>query len=507
MFVRVSVLYVCSKVEKPISGYFVAGANGKWQGDVNFVNSLGAYEFNFNSMKVNEDEFATEFQKLHDNELMTIGNYQAELGLHYNLLFWMHFSTYFTVGDKVQSFGFTAEPGDVFDRTYFAVQLEDHYTICPATPSVTFNPTYARVVISYDINDYRSNNCHGIVYPELLGYISEYDGDIFAIDIDLVSLTSALSVNMGILDKSHLQKIGSPLVEVMYDTNAFVDIQLYYDPRYPRMAPLYCFEEAVGDGVASTEFVGQCASNINDQALIPVFFPYYGTCQHCEGTNDLNYECNDIFDLVVGYIYFDLDNLNQTIRLLNQYPNRRDMINVAYEAYTTGDFSFCDYDCSLIVINVYDENDQFISPHFYSLTNGHCQDSTEKDSFLTLGQNPPTDLVEEYYRCKNSKSTSFFKSVGLANSNMMLFSPFVFFFFMTPLILMYHKYIVKEEIDDSEFPEAERSKALSVLATHLLNLSHSKEKGYPDPDRVIVQLAQELNTLGKESEDKSSGPL
>jgi hypothetical protein len=72
---------------------------------------------------------------------------------------------------------------------------------------------------------------------------------------------------------------------------------------------------------------------------------------------------------------------------------------------------------------------------------------------------------------------------------------------------MYHKYIVKEEIDDSEFPEAERSKALSVLATHLLNLSHSKEKGYPDPDRVIVQLAQELNTLGKESEDKSSGPL
>ena len=63
-----------SKVMKPLTGSFIGGNNGKWSGDGDFQPTLGAYEFDFTSMKANNEEFAAELMKLYDNELTYIGD-------------------------------------------------------------------------------------------------------------------------------------------------------------------------------------------------------------------------------------------------------------------------------------------------------------------------------------------------------------------------------------------------------------------------------------------------
>jgi hypothetical protein len=104
---------MCREVEKPVTGFFLGASNGKWQGEHGFRYSLAAYEFDFVSLKTNDEGFNAEIQKLKTNELSVIGAMQAKLGLHYNLLVWMHFASYFTVADKIQAFGFSAEPGNI----------------------------------------------------------------------------------------------------------------------------------------------------------------------------------------------------------------------------------------------------------------------------------------------------------------------------------------------------------------------------------------------------------
>ena len=559
---------------KPLTGDFIGGNNGKWEGDVAFQHSLGAYEFGFTSLKADKEVFAAELMKLHDNELTKMGAMQETFGLHYNLLIWMHFSAYFTVGDKKQSFGFTAEPGDVFNREYFYIELGNSNNFCYAQSQLDFEPTYGIATTKFNYDEYIDSGCGDVANPYTLGYNSNYDGKTFSLHMDLVAMTSAMSVNIGILRDEHLQNIGNPFDVGPYN-DKYVYLQRFYDPRFPRMDSLFCFD--LGDSPAadlfdddfvdddmmddmmyapsygpsysygsygygpsaapagddffsgddffvqggrssaeantdpSEQFVGKCVLRLAEHAMIPVLFPYYEGCQSCPAnlTNATDY-CN-IFDMVVGYVHFEENNMDEVIALLNKYPKYQDLNDAAFEAYNTYDFSFCDDKCSLLVVNAYDDIDQFISPDFYTLAKGFCTDSTKKGSMISLGNNTPTELVEEYYRCKNSRSTSFFKSVGLANSNMLLFTPLVFIFFLTPFITAYHKYVVKEAVDAGEFDDDVRGKAVKVLVSELLRMAQNRESRFPDPDRVIVQLAQELNSIGMQGESgegkADAGPL
>ena len=490
------------------------------------MNSLGAYEFDFSSLKTTNEGFAEELRKLQFNELTVMAEYQQSFPLPYNLLIWMHFSTYFTVADKVQSFGFTAEPGDIFNREYFLVTLAGQSN-CFVNPLVTFDPTYGRASVQYSYTEYM-DGCEELADPNELGYDKSYDGDIFSLDMDVVSMTSALAVNMGILNKSHLQTIGDPVYMTPFNTEHLYQQKLY-DPRFPRMSPLLCFElkttlpsnddaddyfyddNFAGDDYVddqtlfgSTNFENKCVLRLGSKLLIPALFHYYPVCQFCDSNSSNSKTCNG-FDLVISYIYFEDDNLNKTIQLLNKYPNAKELNDAAYLAYDKYDFSFCDNDCALLSLNAYDDSDHFVSPDFYSLNNGHCSDSTSKEAFEALGATPPTDLVEEYYRCKNSRSTSFFKSVAMANSNMMLFSPFFFLFLLTPLMTIYHQYIVKEPLSADEYSDNEREKAVKVLMTQLLKLSHGQEGVEEDPNLVLVQLAEELKRISvRDSVEKRS---
>ena len=464
----------------------------------------------------------------------------------------MHFSSYFTVGNKKQAFGFTAEPGDVFNREYFNIEFMNTTKSCEVDARMSFESTYGVVSMQFPKDEYDDKNCNDIASPSSLGYIKKYDGDTFSLEMDLVAMTSAISVNVGILRADHLQQIGKPFDMGPYNDEHLV-LMTYYDPRFPRMSTLLCFEfgnataddddydddfgdddegDDNGPRYGSEDFIGKCVLRQAGQLMIPILFPYQEKCQTCpaEMTNETEI-CNS-FDLVVGYVYFEENNLNLTVDLLNKYPNYTDLNDAAFHAYnaeysnfvfnadndesstdddftydTSRNFSFCGDKCSLLTLNAYDEIDQFISPDFYSLTKGFCADSTRNSSFVELANNPPTDLVEEYYRCKNSRSTSFFNSVGLANSNMMLFTPLLLMLFLAPIITAYHKYVVKEEIDTDEYSDDERAKALKVLSSELLRMAQNKESRFPDPDRVIVQLAVDLNSIGSSQENKDISAL
>lgn len=500
---------VFREVHKPVTGYFLAGSNGKWEGEEGFTYNLAAYEFDFTSLKANVAEFEEEIQQLKENQLTTIGNKQATLGMNYNLLLWMHFSTYFTVNDKVQSFGFSAEPGDVFNREYFDFDMKNKDEICYVDPKMTFDQTYGRMKIEFkfdenDPADEYLNFCKDIVNPHDFGYIAKYDHTTFSIEMDLVSLTSALSVNLGMIEKSHFEKSADDLFLGMYNSKS-LSLQSLFDPRYPRMQPILCFALSDVDyydnydlGSGATSFVGKCIMRLGETVIIPAFNHWASECQQCpESGPGVNEEYCQLIDVVSSFVHFpNDDDLLKTINLFNKYEDSQAMNDAIYEAYNfdTNDFSFCDDNCSLISLNSYDFLNQAMSPYFYNLNNGHCRDSTDKESFDSLGATPPTDLVEEYYRCRSTKTSAFFNSVGIANGNMLLFAPFICLLFLLPIIRLYHTYVVGEPIyPPGAVTEKAKDAALKELISRLLDVTNGKATG--DSNGAVAQLANDLNSI------------
>jgi hypothetical protein len=515
-----------------VTGFFYAGSDGKWEGEPGFAYSLAAYEFQFTSLQTNEDVFEEEIRKLKANELTTVGNNQANLAIHYNLLLWMHFSTYFTVGDKVQSFGFSAEPGDVFNREYADFRLMSQTDFCSVDPKMSFDQTYGRMTIEYvfdetDTQDPFNSECTDIVAPSQFGYNEQYDKNVFTIEMDLVSLTSALAVNLGFVKTSHFEKTSSGFTLGTYNSDSVVEVDSLFDPRFPRMQPILCFTVSAGDGSGglpdlgsgATDFEGKCVLRLGDVVIIPAFNHFGSQCQQCGSSTD-DY-CNE-FDVVSSFVYFpsilntsatdddfnddeyDDTNMIETMKLFNKYPNSKDLNDAVFDAYniisyTDGtyswDFGFCDYKCSLISLNSYDGLNKAMSPYFYNLDEGHCKDSTNKESFDSLGETPPTNLVEEYYRCKSTKTSAFFNSVGIANGNMLFFAPWICLFLLLPFIRSYHTYVVKEPLDaQNTVSEEVKQAALMELVTRLLDVTNGKVK--KDPNSAVVQLANDLAEIG-----------
>jgi hypothetical protein len=123
---------------------------------------------------------------------------------------------------------------------------------------------------------------------------------------------------------------------------------------------------------------------------------------------------------------------------------------------------------------------------------GSCNDSFSipKASQEKLKNNPPVELSEVYYNCRNSERTVFADSIGVAAGAMGLYVPLLVF--MTLLLLRaYSRH--KRQTVASTYSKDEQQEVLNFLAFNLLLARDGKYELETDEYKSIVhQLRTEL---------------
>jgi len=82
-------------------------------------------------------------------------------------------------------------------------------------------------------------------------------------------------------------------------------------------------------------------------------------------------------------------------------------------------YNFCGAKCAVLNFAPSDLHNQAISPYYYNLLDGHCQDVTGvvDSGWNKLSEKPPMQLLEDYYKCYPSPSSLWLDSLGIATGN------------------------------------------------------------------------------------------
>ena len=293
-------------------------------------------------------------------------------------------------------------------------------------PKVDFNEenSILRAVFSHD--DFHKYGCKRIALPSSFGYKERFTADNFNLDVDFNALTTALAINLGILSTSFLEQIGLPPFNVTYKGVTYEVIQ-YYDKRIPQMTPITCINRVAGrDPTSKTNFKILCLLKISNVFTLPVFNhfgaqgDYYdGTAPpppaycSCTGVGKSATYCS-VFDLLPALIFYNAAE-NSTSDILDLYSKytmqeiSRLAHNISYSvvgyyrnedvAYQKQIWSFCG-GCSIVVINLWDEQNRAVSQYFHEIFVGSCANTFYFPSVwgsLKSQNNPPTLLVAIYY--------------------------------------------------------------------------------------------------------------
>ena len=512
-------------VEAPLTGLFLASDDGKWNGQHGFNHSLASYKFDFISLRTNDAAFSQGIQSLKE-DLTLLGQRETNAPIHYNLLIWMHFSSTIDFHDnKVQRFSFTAKPGDVFNREYALFwtsgQINSQIMNCHEIPTLRFDRESGRMSVSFSYNNsdpgdpYGSSACYDLVPPEKFGYDgSKRDKYRFSFDMDLTSMTSALSVNLGIVNYVYTfdEAEGSQLMGI-YNGNQFLYLKRLFDPLFPRMDPIWCFQLTeckancssytyLGEG--PTYFDGKCFLKIADSYVIPSFHHFNSSCQECPSSfaGDNIMDPCQYFDLLNNLLYlpsmdFDQDVFN-VLELFNRFENSKTLNDEMFRAFDTGNFTqLCgDSNCTLLILDTYDKFDRAVSPYYYNLDYGHCNDSTKKESLDLLGETPPSLLVEEYYRCQHSTQNAIITSAGIAGGNTLCIAPILSWAILFCLVHVYYWRCSKEPMHEEHREDVKQS-ALDELISRLLDTTSGKPTKYRVGGDAVCQLAIDARRIAK----------
>jgi hypothetical protein len=393
-------------VTKSVSGSYLATNDGFWEGSESFTFSNAIYEFEFFNLKANSKTYEDKFNSIHDNQLAKIGEIGENNSLVYNLLYWTSYVAKFSMGDGYQqTIGFVGEAADIFNREYMFGSIGSYgagtcYWDYGVSNVLTYTQELSRVEMLWDAESY-NGTCDMIIPKEELGYYDIYDGSRFGVTVDLVTLTSALAVNLGILPTGFLEDVGT---STSYDIDGVnITFQPKYDPRYPRMAPMVCASwrpsSSSSKSYESTSYYGYgsygyddynndnnydyyynpyyyfdddtpvgtksfCFLKLGDTYAIPTLNHYFDFCLNCETSkhacdSDYDYgyyyyssndDCTrsricDYFYLLPGLIMYggDVDDTKKLVSLAMTYE-AKDLNDAAQQAskYSAGFISLAD---------------------------------------------------------------------------------------------------------------------------------------------------------------------
>ena len=378
---------------------------------------------------------------------------------------------------------------------------------CDIRPEVEFDKTISVMGLTWNENRIRQE-CGNVILPEDLGYNPDYDGEFFTLRVDLFTVATAISVNVGI--NSH-----SSTLESAGDQLPFIEgygMQPMYNPRHPGMKVLWCIFKANNSevydqggyyyddftplNVTDPDYIG-CVIKQGPGFSLPVMMPWDQRCQSCSMNGSIPRYC-DVIDIYTVMLFFD--NGYDLVETLTNYTHQ-EITTLAYAAsdyvmwgefycpYDPNFFSFCK-NCTLYNIETYDSDDAYVNSYKFELFAGHCYDSISSSNFLMLGKAPPTPLTEPYYRCTSPPWSALFNALGIAMGNMDLFAPCLLVLTL-PMIFIYQILIGKppEKPESSEHDVDVDLKRFAKLLHSALDDPENQK--YPE-DSVLHRLAMEL---------------
>lgn len=405
---------ICSEVERPVTGTFYATDSGSWEGDQDFQYSHAVYQFEFNDLRISSNGF----KNMMVNEF-DISDFKKSLTvtpLTDNFIKWMHYKIETVVNGKTQLLSMITQPSDVFNiDSIWGVVVSNNLENCVCSE------------ISYDIASSRMN----LVFPssencsflETTNFVQVFQGQAtYPIRVDMNQFTTIIAINSGVLSLSELEYLYHLADMWMLDVE--YSVSAYYDPRYPQSGIVYC-ATAIDSSNPNLEINEYCLNSHNDLAMLPLLVHMAEDCNECSPENA--WYCNDFWFYAV-YIYSSipisfggLDPLAALLARVDNVALKKSLNRLLID----GDpFFFDEYcqTCYVIAIEFYGEMSTF-TKYGGTLVNGHCGDAFifGQSKYDSLGQSPPTSLVERYYECNDTPYMSFLEAAGIAFGNMEVF--------------------------------------------------------------------------------------
>ena len=441
-------MHVYSPVLKPMTHEYRVDRNGYWEGMDNYQYSNAFYDYTFYDLQTTGEEFNALMRQFQD-VLIAEGNAAKSNPFVINLLLLMSYSKTIVNSNNGQFFTFTSQPNDIYGEKAFRIAgIASVNGSCQATTIVGFDVYTAVASLAWGVNDYNSHHCDSeVTTPATLGWTPR-SGNTITAHLDTVSVHTAIAVNSGVFDMGRLTLVGQ-----LYRVYRGLIFGRYVDPSYQHMTPVHCFQkinemdpilttlaysfydstitmesDMVYDSIPNN---GQqfCFVNFANQLSLATVNHYDSNCLSCTGPTD-SY-CN-VFDVMIGVVYFPAEayDWRHITSVYFQYTNYKDFNYAAYSAtYVTtellngtdavGAFDFCNNDCVVVAINFYPDlniNDQGIDEYHTQVTNMHCSDmiTIPHASYDRVATNPPTSLIEAYYKCVQKPGGALITAIGIA---------------------------------------------------------------------------------------------
>jgi hypothetical protein len=403
----------CISIPSSNTGTFFATHNGTWAGDDDFSYSEATYLLTLTSLEVTQNQYDHSMSMIYGS-LNGIGTSGEKHDLAYNLMTWFSFTALPNEAIQANRLNLIGDPAYTFNRQNIYGAISSVAGDCNLDgQSASIDVANGDLMLTIPADKYKNDSiCSQMGDLSLLGFDSYAKDDEFQLKIDIRSLVTAIAVNYNILQLKHLSEI--KLYREETDDFTF---SRYYDPIYPGMTPIYCFQTKKGDNSSVI-----CSLNLQNGTVILPFFHHSGhddnhplSCD-CDTLTvdelaDPNHDCN-MFRFMVGFLYFPsvTESLQLAFQLYFQqgesYQNIHSktfgpawlgsvfgMSSNEYAGFynTPAEreklYSFCSLqplaglttapsNCSMVIFSLSDSTaDWTISEYYYQLTNGACRNT------------------------------------------------------------------------------------------------------------------------------------
>mmetsp|Transcript_24954 Transcript_24954/g.53966 ORF Transcript_24954/g.53966 Transcript_24954/m.53966 type:complete len:476 (-) Transcript_24954:68-1495(-) len=395
---------VCSEVESPLSGTYLASKYGIWEGSSAFKYSEAKYEFRFSGLLTKAEGFSALLAAFSTNE---VSAFTQTHDIAHNLLAYMHYRKFAQVGGKTQSFALITSPSDVFNARSMYGSLVGEAGFCEVQ-RLDFDVSTSVLQFSFDDPESDDTKCE-----DLLGNIAQLQSGAaeFRVRANMNSLSLVAALNVGVVGLETLERVDGPFTVLVTDLAA--NISTYYDARYEDADLIYCIDSAVdlvtGLRVTLPTF---CIGSTGSVLVLPLFTPWDPGCIGCDGgptSADDDYDdnddgatgggCNEV-SLLSMFVFVPTDaegGLSTLLNLMLAYANAQDQLRLAaYKAVVTfEDYSFFDkcIGCSVLWVVMFDES-FILSAYHLTLPDLHCSASVESPDFKLLDEPPRHGLYE-----------------------------------------------------------------------------------------------------------------
>lgn len=547
----------CSSIPIPITGSFLADWFGNWGGSREFRFTTAIYRLELSNFQVETEE---EYKKMFDSYRIRLRNALSvvrDQTLPENLLIWMSYVDYYSLEypttedfrnigfGKVQYLELTGSPSVVFDRSFLEGVAGGVNGSCTIPGTTTYDRANAVLTHAFNYDEFVSDpECAEVLDPLDWGYVAS-DGDVFDVNIDVESFTTALAVNYGVIEHSSL-RAASLITRTFFINDVEYILGYFFDIRYNDMQKISCISNTTSlpiDG--SLTLTSLCFQQIGNTVILPLFNhigadetkPEFCNCSNPAVGNGV--ECNK-FKLMASSMFFPpvvdselsddealFESIRNLVSVVSRYPTYKEFNRAAYQSAflhtdsfqpLTADFKtpaafdkayeFCFLPevgyCRLFNFYLADEKDKTVSPFHFEVTAGSCANSVsmEAASWDRVTANPPVALTQPYFECFPDESDTFMDSVGIASGNVEV--TLILLGFLVVIPVYYILLCLNHVPPPDEYSEEEREKALNTFLILLLRLRDGKFQGV-NANSVLHTLTLELIDAA-EAESKPPDP-